>query len=136
MKIAHGTPAWFDMVGRLVCEAASRAELPPDLSWSLVERYRDGSLLPDGRVQGLRIDIQHGTPSFRIGVGPDERGDVTIEILREVAHELNLLRAADPAFAGARERALRTGDMRVDGDLAPAAVWLEAAHDPIVDRTA
>lgn len=136
MKIAHGTMAWFEMVGRLVCEAADRAGLPPDLRWSLVERYRDGSTLPDGRLQGLRIEIQNGTPSFRIGVGPDERGDVTIEIRREVARELNLLYSADPAFAHARDRALRTGEMRVDGDLAPAAAWLEAAHDPIVDRTA
>ncbi|MGJ5180947.1 hypothetical protein ACQR16_23295 [Bradyrhizobium oligotrophicum] len=134
-KLPQGTAAWFEMVGKLVCEAASRANLPPNLNWSLVERYRDGSPLQNGRVQGIRIDVKNGRPSFQIGVSKDERGDVTIEISRKAARELNLLYATDPAYAVVRDAALSLGEIRIDGDLAPVVDWLGVAHAPIVDRT-
>lgn len=134
-KLQHGTAAWFEMVGRLIYEAASHANLPRDLNWSLVERYIDGVALPNGRVQGLRFEIQNGRPSFQIGVGKDERGDVTIEIRASAARELNLLYASDPAYSDARDRLIRQGEMRVYGDLSPVADWLGTVHNPIVDRT-
>lgn len=60
-KLDQGTTAWLEMAGTLMCEAAARAGLPPDLSVSLVERYTDGAELPNGLVQGLRFDIVAGT---------------------------------------------------------------------------
>lgn len=134
-KFSHGTMAWFEMVGTLMCAATARAGLAPNLNWSLVERYVDGATLPDGRIQGIRFDIVNGAPAFRIGVDKDERGDVTIEVCAAAARELNLLYAADPAYEAFRDRAIRQGRIRVDGDLGAMAHWLAALHDPIVDHT-
>ena len=55
MKVHQGTKEWFDMVGTLMFEAASQAELPPELNLSLVERYTDGVELSEGLVQGIRF---------------------------------------------------------------------------------
>jgi hypothetical protein len=55
-KLRQGTTAWFEMVGRLMIEAASRSRLPPELNLSLVERYTDGVELSEGLVQGIRFD--------------------------------------------------------------------------------
>ncbi|MGB3166635.1 MAG: hypothetical protein WBA68_07670, partial [Alteraurantiacibacter sp.] len=59
-KRHHGTTAWFEMVGALLCEAAMQAGLSPNLNLSLVERYTDGIALPGGLIQGLRFDISCG----------------------------------------------------------------------------
>lgn len=134
-KLPQGTTAWFEMVGTLMCAAASRSGLAPDLNWSLVERYSDGVTLPNGRIQGIRFDIVNGAPSFDVGVDKDERGDVTIEVSAAAARELNLLYTADPAYVIARDRATRLRQIRVDGDLSPMADWLNAIHDSIVDHT-
>ncbi|MBP2300887.1 hypothetical protein [Azospirillum picis] len=133
--IPQGTVAWFEMVGALMCAAASRAGLPPDLNWSLVERYGDGAILPNGRLQGIRFVIAHGRPSFEVGVDEDARGDVTIEVAATTARELNLLHTADPAYAAALDRATGLGRLRVNGDVSPMAGWLAAIHDPIIDLT-
>ncbi|WP_445679019.1 hypothetical protein [Radicibacter daui] len=134
-KLPHGSVEWFEMVGRVMCEAASQANLPPDLNWSLVERYSDGTKLPNGRLQGLRFDLVASKPVFRAGVDIDEQGDVTIEVSAAVAHVLNRLPLADPAYALTYNRALDLGDIRITGDLSSMAGWLAAAHDPIVERT-
>jgi hypothetical protein len=134
-KIRQGTFAWFDMVGQAMCDAALEAELAPDLNLTLVERYTDGTELADGLIQGLRFDIIDGQPSFRSGVRRDEQGDITIEITAAAARELNLLRNADPEYRKSLERVLKTGEMKVDGDPSRLGSWLNAVHDPIVDRT-
>ena len=131
----QGSEEWFEMVGTLVSDAVSRAGTSSDLTWSLVERYIDGVSFADGLVQGIRFDIRDGRVSYRVGVRPDERGDATIEVTAAAARELNLLRSADPAFASIREHVLRTGEMRVDGDLTPIAPALNETHDLLVDQT-
>lgn len=135
-KLAAGTVAWFDMVGSLMFDAASRAGHAPGQNWSLVERYSDGSRLPNGRLKGLRFDIVDGLPSYQVGVDEGERGDLLIEVSAAVAQELNRLYIDDPAYARALERATRAGHFTVHGDLSRAPAWLRAIHDPIVDRTA
>lgn len=134
-KLPHGTMEWFAMVGGAICEAALHAGLSPDLNWSLVERYSDGTELANGRMQGLRFDLVSGRPSFRVGVSIEERGDVTIEVSTAVARCLNRLSLADPAYGRAFKQAMDQGDLRVSGDLSSMAGWLAAAHDPIVERT-
>lgn len=134
-KVRQGTPAWFEMVGTLMSDAAARSGLPADRNVSLVERYTDGIELSDGLIQGLRFEIVNGQPSFRVGVGRDERAEITVEVTSAAARKLNALHSADPAYSAARDRFLSTGEMRVDGDLSRLGDWLEAVHDPIVDRT-
>ncbi|MBE9604115.1 hypothetical protein IAI18_04500 [Acetobacteraceae bacterium H6797] len=134
-KLRHGTAAWFEMVGRAMCDAASHARLPNTLTVSLVERYTDGTALPNGLIQGLRFDIVSGSPTFRAGALPDERGDITIEITTAAARSLNLLLSTDPAYAATADHFLRSGAMRVDGDLSKLGAWLALVHDPIVART-
>jgi hypothetical protein len=60
---------------------------------------------------------------------------VTIEMTAVAAQELNDLHSADPNYHAACDRFLSTGEMRVDGDLSQMGGWLNAVHDPIVDRT-
>ncbi|MEH6717675.1 MAG: hypothetical protein V7704_02240 [Aurantimonas endophytica] len=134
-KPRQGTPAWFEMVGRLMRVAALQTPLSPDLNLSLVERYTDGAEMPGGLVQGLRLDIRNGKPTFRVGARHGERGDVTIEITAAAARTLNRLRSDDPEFQATRDGILKSGEMRVDGDPAAIGSWLEMVHDPIVDRT-
>lgn len=134
-KIRHGTIAWFEMVGTVMADAARRANLPTDLTVSLVERYTDGSVLSDGLVQGIRFDIVGGKPSYRVGARADEQADITIEVTAAAARELNMLRSADPRYKTALDRFLRTSEMRMHGDISRLGDWLAAVHDPIVDRT-
>lgn len=116
-------------------EAASQSGLSPELNLSLVERYTDGVELSEGLVQGLRFDILGGKPSFRVGARRDERADVMIEITAAAARKLNTLRSADPNYTAALEGFLSTGEMRVEGDPSRMGGWLNAVHDPIVNRT-
>jgi hypothetical protein len=134
-KLPQGTPAWFEMVGTLMSEFAAAVSLPPELNVSLVERYTDGDEIGDGLVQGIRFDIVDGRPSFRIGAGRDERADVAVEVTAAVAHELNVLQSDDPAYAAAIDQAVVAGNMRVNGDPSRFGGWLDAVHNPIVDRT-
>lgn len=134
-KLRQGTMAWFEMVGTLMVEAASRLGLSPELNVSIVERYTDGIDLSEGLVQGLRFDILSGKPSFRVGARRDERADVTIEITAAAARELNNLRSADPNYRASLDKFVSTGEMRVDGDTSQMGSWINAVHDPIVDRT-
>ncbi|GGX97152.1 hypothetical protein [Streptomyces minutiscleroticus] len=134
-KVRQGTADWFRMAGDMMCEAALDAGLPPDLTVSLVERYTDGTELPEGLVQGIRFDVSHGQPSFRVGVRVDERADVTVEVTAAAARRLNELYSTDPDYDAARRRFLSTGEMRVESDTTALDGVLEAVHDPIVDRT-
>ncbi|MFC7380519.1 hypothetical protein [Brevundimonas sp. GCM10030266] len=86
-------------------------------------------------MQGIRFDIAEGRPTFRIGAGRDERAEAIVEVTAAVARELNLLRSDDPAYVAARDRAIAEGGMRVDGAPSKLGGWLDAVHDPIVDRT-
>jgi hypothetical protein len=135
-RLAHGSGAWFEMVGRLLCDAAARAALPPDLNFGLVERYLDGAPLPGGFVQGLRFDIRDGQPGFRVGALPDEKADVTVEVTAAASRELNTLYADDPRYAAALARLQAGGELKIDGDLAVLGAWFASVHDPIVERTA
>ncbi|MGY6255114.1 hypothetical protein ACXIVK_16760 [Paraburkholderia caledonica] len=135
-RLQQGTVEWFEMVGVLMCEAASQSGLPSELNLSLVERYTDGVALSENLAQGLRFDIVRGRPSFRIGAQHGERADITIEITAAAARALNKLYSADPHYPAAVERFLGAGEMRVDGDLAQMGGWLGAVHDTIVERTA
>lgn len=134
-KVRQGTTAWFEMVGTLMSEAASQSGLSPELNLSLVECYTDGVELSEGLVQGLRFDILGGKPSFRVGARRDERADVMIEITAAAARKLNRLHTADPTYTAALEGFLSTGEMRVEGDPSRMGGWLNAVHDPIVNRT-
>jgi hypothetical protein len=134
-KLRSGTTAWFEMLGALMVEAATRSGLAPELNLSFVEIYTDGVEMGDGLVQGFRFDIIAGRPSFQAGVRPGERGDVTVEITTAAAQRLNSLRSADPSYAAAIDQVLGTGEMRVDGDPPRLGGWLQELHDPIVERT-
>jgi len=136
MMEAHGSAAWFGMVGALMCEAAREAALPPGLHLSLVERFLDGAALPGGQVAGLRFDIRDGRPAFRIGVGPDETGDIMIEVTAAASRTLNTLYGADPRFAAEFTRLQKAGALRIAGDLGQLGSWFDAVHDRIVARTA
>ncbi|WP_220444976.1 hypothetical protein [Paraburkholderia sp. DHOC27] len=90
-RLQQGTVEWFEMVGVLMCEAASQSGLPSELNLSLVERYTDGVALSENLDQGLRFDIVRGRPSFRVGAQHGERADITIEITAAAARALNKL---------------------------------------------
>jgi hypothetical protein len=134
-KLRLGTTAWFGMVGGLMVETATRSGLPKGLTVSFVEIYTDGVEVADGLVQGIRFDIIAGQASFRVGVRPGERGDVTVEITTAAAERLNGLRIADPRFPDAIDDVVRKGEMRVEGDPSRLGGWLEQVHDPIVEHT-
>lgn len=134
-KLPMGTTTWFEVVGALMVEAAKRSGPPPEMNLSFVEIYTDGVELENGLVQGIRFDIIAGQPSFRVGVRPGERGDVTVEITTAAAHRLNSLRSADPAYADVMNQFLGTGEIRVDGDPSRLGGWLQELHDPIMERT-
>ncbi len=133
VKLLQGTKTWFEMVGELLCDAARTAGLSPTLTLSLVERYTDGLEISGGLVQGIRFDIINGNPSFRVGAGRDERGDITIEITSAAARKLNTMYGAE--FQKLRGAYLRRGEMRVDGDPSKFGEWLDTAHDAIVGNT-
>jgi hypothetical protein len=135
-RLHQGTAAWFEMVGTLMCEAASQSGLSPDLNVSLIERYTDGVELSEGVVQGLRFDIVGGRPSFKVGAQHGEQADITIDITAAAARALNNLYSADPNYSAALETFQSIDEMRVDGDLAQMGWWLRTVHDAIVDRTA
>jgi hypothetical protein len=135
MKVLHGTAAWFDMVGSVLMDAATRAELPQDHNVSLVERYTDGSALGPGLVQGLRLDIINGKPSFRRGARRDECGDVTVEVTRAASYKLNTLPGDDPAFQRALAHLQANGELKIEGDPARLGVWFTVVHDQIVAQT-
>lgn len=134
-KLRQGTAAWFEMVGALMCQAASQSGLAPDLNVSLVELYTDGVELSEGFVQGLRFDIRNGTPTFRVGARRGERADMTIDITAAGARALNLLYGDDPQYPAVLDNLLSAGEMRVDGDPLRLGDWLKTVHAPIVDRT-
>lgn len=134
-RLPAGTPAWLEMVGTLMCEAALAEGEQPGRTLSLVERYIDGSEIAPGLWQGLRFDLVAGVPSFRVGVAQDEAGDVTIEITADAARILNRLHSTDPGYASALERFQRSGSMRVEGDPSDLGPWLAEVHDAIVART-
>lgn len=134
-KLEQGTIAWFEMVGTLMSDAASQSGLAPDLAVSFLERYTGGAELPGGLVQGIRFDIVDGKPSYGIGVGLEERADIVIEVTAAAARELNRLRTTDARYAVVRDEVLRSSEMRVEGDISRLGAWLEAVHDPIVERT-
>lgn len=135
IKLPHGTPAWFDMVGAVMLEAASQAGLPADCNVSLLERYTDGAEMGDGMVQGLRFDIVAGQPFFRVGALDGERAAITIALSAAASYRLNTLYSADPQFHAALADVLGSGAMTVDGDLAQLGDWFAPVHDRIVART-
>ena len=132
-KVAQGTPAWFEMVGQVMREAAERAALPPDQNVSLVERYTDGGDFGGGLVQGFRFDIVGGKPSYRVGVRPEEQGDITVEVSSTIARELNRMTAE--ASAVAREAYVATGEIHQEGDPSQLGDWFGQVHQSILDRT-
>lgn len=135
IKVRHGTTAWFDMVGTVLMDAATRAELPSDHNVSLVERYTDGDKLGTGLVQGLRFEIIGGEPSFRNGAGRDERGDITVDVTKAASYVLNTLRGDDPEFHAALAALQADGQMKIDGDLSRLGSWFGVVHDRIVEQT-
>jgi hypothetical protein len=52
------------------------------------------------------------------------------------ARALNLVPTTDPGYGALREQLVHAGELRVTGDASPLASVLDAAHDPIVQRTA
>lgn len=135
LQITQGTPEWFHMIGGILVDAARNANLPSDMNLVFVERYTDGTEIGDGLVQGIRLDFRNGVPSYRIGAGSDERGDVTVEVTARAARELNLYDSSDPAYQLLHEQYVASGEWRTDGDLSRLGDWLADTHDPIVERT-
>ncbi|NDW02050.1 hypothetical protein [Salipiger sp. PrR002] len=133
---AAGSPDWLAMVGEVLVTAARAADLPADLTLSLVEHYIDGPEIAPGLFQGLRFDITNGVPSFRAGVRPSEAGDITIHVTPEVAQRLNQIYTSDPTLAQVQQAALASGQFRVEGDPSRLGAWFAATHDAIVSRTA
>lgn len=131
-----GSPRWLAMVGEVLLTAARAAELPADLSVSLVEHYIDGREIAPGLFQGLRFDITNGVPSFRAGVTPGEVGEITIHVTARVAQRLNQLYASDPNLAQIQQAALASDQLRIQGDPSRLGAWFEGTHDKIVSRTA
>jgi hypothetical protein len=134
-KRAQGSHEWFAMVGAIVCEALDRSGSQSALDWTFVERYSDGKAFPDGLMQGIRFDVCGELATYRVGVGPDERGDVTVEVTVAAARALNLLYSDDPQFDLAWETAVATGALQIEGDLSLIATALAQTHDSIVYRT-
>lgn len=134
-KFHAGSPEWLTMVGEQLRAAALAADLPPHLDVSLVERYVDGAQMAGGLVQGIRFDIRKGIPSFRIGVAPDEEGDITIEVKVQAVRQLNQLMSDDPAYAAALEGHQKSGALRIFGTPSLLGAWFGAVHDEIVHRT-
>jgi hypothetical protein len=135
MKIAHGTSAWFDMVGTVLMDAAMEAELLPTYNVCLVERYIDGIEVGPGLVQGLRFEIVGGKPFFRLGARHDEWGDVTVDVTKAASYTLNTLRSADPRFRAAFDELQGNDELKVEGDLSLLDRWFGVVHDRIVGRT-
>ncbi|MAB06696.1 MAG: hypothetical protein CML50_11900 [Rhodobacteraceae bacterium] len=133
---AAGSPDWFAMVGEVLVTAARAADLPADLSVSLVEHYIDGSEIAPGLFQGLRFEITSGVPSFRTGVTPAEVGDITIHVTAEVAQRLNQLYTSAPSLVQVQQAALANEHFRMEGDPSRLGAWFAATHDEIVSRTA
>jgi hypothetical protein len=133
--IPHGTLQWFEMVGKVMVDAATQAGLAPDCNISLLERYIDAVELSPGLVQGLRFDIIDGKPAFRLGAGADERGDITVEVTKAASYALNTLRSDDPHFHAAFTTLQASGQLKIGGDLSQLGSWFSAVHDQIVDRT-
>lgn len=131
-----GSVEWLTMVGEVLLAAARSAALPADLTLSLVEHYIDGPEIARGLFQGLRFDISNGRPNFRVGVTPDEVGDITIHIAPEVAQRLNQLYTSNPALEEFQLEALASGKLRIRGDPSQLGSWFAATHDEIVSRTA
>ncbi len=136
IKIPHGTAEWLEMLGEEMCAGATAANLAADYDVSLVERFTDGKALAGGLVEGFRFDIIGGKPSFRIGVAPDERGDITILLTWAASRGVARLYAADPEHQALFEHYLQTGEMQIDGDFAALASWIPPVHDAVVKRTA
>jgi len=134
-RLSHGSVAWWEMVGQLMCDAATRAALPADVNLSLVERCTDGISLPGALLPGLRFELVGGQPTFRVGVRHDERGDIDIAVTAAASRELNTLYGADPHFQAALARLQHSGALTIRGDLARLGEWFGAVHDQIVDRT-
>ncbi len=134
-QYAAGSPDWLAMVGEVLLTADRAAELPADLTFSLVEHYIDGPEIAPGLFQGLRFDITKGVPGFRVGVRPGEVGDITIHVTSEVARRLNQLYASDPALAQVRQAALASDQLCIQGDPSRLGAWFAASHDEIVSRT-
>lgn len=132
-KVTQGTPAWFEMVGQVMSKAAEGAALPPTRNVSLIERYTDGVDFGDGLVQGFRFEIVRGKPFYRVGVRPDEQGDITIEVPSAVARELN--RMPGDASAVARQNCVATGVIRQRGDPSQLGDWFGQVQQSIIDRT-
>ena len=84
-------------------------------------------------IQGFRFDIVGGKPSYRVGVRPDERGDITVEVTSAVARELNLMPAK--ASAVARRRYVEAGEIRQEGDPSRLGDWFAATGASIIART-
>ena len=134
-KFVQGTPDWFHMIGKILTDAAASAGLAPETNASFVERYSDGKELSDGLIQGIRLDIIAGKPSYRIGAAPDEKGDINVLVTADAARQLNAYYSVDPKFLELQARYQASGEWQVDGDLARLGNWLAGAHDPIVART-
>lgn len=134
-KFVQGTPDWFHMIGKILTDAAANAGLPPKTNVSFVERYSDGKELSDGLIQGIRLDIINGAPSYRIGAAPGEKGDINVMVTADAARQLNTYYSDDPKLLELLTRYQATGEWQVDGDLCRLGDWLASTHDPIVART-
>lgn len=135
VRLPHASTAWFEMVGTAMCDAVLQAGLSSDLNLSIVELYTDGADLGGGLRQGLRFDIASGKPSFRVGVRPDEQGDIRIDVTTAGSREVNMLHSDDPAYPAAVGRLMSAGEMKIEGDLSLLKDWIGPVHDVVVDRT-
>jgi len=136
-KIAYGTRPWFEMIGEVMCGAATAAKLDADVNFRLVEHFVNGDDWGDGLFEGFRLDIVKGEPSFQVGVRPGEFGDLTVNVTRAASRTLNTLHGYDPGFEPALQRLTNAGEFEVvNGNLSDLFELIGPIHDEVVDRTA
>jgi len=105
------SPDWFEMQREEIIKALDHAVFSEDFRFTLVERFHGVGHLENGLIRGFRVEIRGSEVAFYEGVGPDERGDATIDMTAKALDELIHLPRGDPAQADAVERLLQSGDL-------------------------
>lgn len=102
---------WLAMQERVVTAALATVSWPESFKFSMIERFDGAEPLPNGMMQGFRIDIEGSDVTFRRGVGSDETADATMVISLSALRALVHLSSYDPAYGATVEGYLQSGDL-------------------------